>query len=624
MPQTYQEAVEEIKNRLDIVEVVQRYVVLKKSGANYMGCCPFHKEKTPSFSVNRAKGIFKCFGCGEGGDAISFLIKIQGKNFKEVIEEEAKSLGIKLPATYSNGEYGKKKQAAFDAIKQAANFFHQNLLSSDEAEHAREYLKSRSITPEIIEKYNLGYSLKSFDGLQKSINTDSAILENAGLIIKREKEKGYIDRFRNRLMIPVKDENGHIVAFGARALEEGQNPKYLNSPDTILYNKSKILYGFDTAKNAIRDLDSVLICEGYFDTISLQSAGVENAVASCGTALTQDHIRLIAKYSESRRIYLAFDTDSAGQMATDRSAGLIKETFSGLGDIKQFDSCYMTSGDNYSCEIRVVSPPGGKDPDEYIREHGGNAYIEHMLKAPLLLDYKLDNLLNQINDDTPPIEKNKIISKIISLIEEIKNNIIQNEYIKRIATRLKLDEELLLKEIKALTKIKDSEYVPQENNTNSIVTKSSNFIEKMQKNLCSLVFTNVSDDNLSELIRTIKAQKIENENLKILVQTIDKLVFKSNNMQDLEHSLFNEFANNNEIKNIITDLIYLSKSYENLTEKEVQVAIYETTNKIELFRRREELKKLRQKSRSIDNSESAQVQYQISVNEQIKSENWRN
>ena len=146
----------------------------------------------------------------------------------------------------------------------------------------------------------------------------------------------------------------------------------------------------------------------------------------------------------------------------------------------------------------------------------------------------------------------------------------------------------------------------------------------MQKNLCSLVFTNVSDDNLSELIRTIKAQKIENENLKILVQTIDKLVFKSNNMQDLEHSLFNEFANNNEIKNIITDLIYLSKSYENLTEKEVQVAIYETTNKIELFRRREELKKLRQKSRSIDNSESAQVQYQISVNEQIKSENWRN
>jgi len=622
--QSYQEVVEEIKNRLDIVDVVQRYVVLKKSGANHMGCCPFHKEKTPSFSVNRAKGIFKCFGCGEGGDAISFLMKIQGKNFKEVIEDEAKTLGIELPTTYGGSDFGKKKTAALEAIKKAAEYFTENLLTSPDAEFAREYLKKRSVTDEVIKKYGLGYAPKGYDSLQKHLNLDIQSLENAGLVIKREREKGYVDRFRNRLTIPVKDENGHVVAFGARALEDGQNPKYLNSPDTILYNKSKILYGFDTAKDAIREYDSVLICEGYFDTISLQTGGVKNAVASCGTALTQDHIRLIAKYCESRRIYLAFDTDNAGQMATERSAELIKDAFSGLGDIKQFDSCYAPSGDGYSCEIRVVSPPQGKDPDEFIRENGGDAYLEHMAKAPLLLDYRLGKVLSSADENLSPLEKNKLVAKIIPLIEEIGNNIVQNEYVKSVATHLQIDEGLLLREIKTFRQSKNEFSTEKIEPKSQIVTKSSNFIEKMQKNLLSLFFTNVSEHSRSELIRIIKAQKIEENSLNLLAQTIDKLVFKSNNTQELIQVLFKEFEDNNKIKEIITDLIYLSKCYENLSEKEVQAVMIETTNKIELFRRKEELKQLRLKSKSDNRGDSDEVQYQIEVNEKLKSENWRN
>ncbi len=624
MPQTYQEAVEQIKSRLDIVEVVQRYMVLKKSGTNYMGCCPFHKEKTPSFSVNRTKGIFKCFGCGEGGDALSFLMKIQGKNFKEIIEEEAKALGIELPITKFDGDYRNKKQSIQEAVKKATKYFHENLLFSSEGECARNYLKKRNISAEVIEEYCIGYSQKSYDDLQRKINTDNEILEKAGLVIKREKGKGYIDRFRNRIMIPIRDESGNVVAFGARALEEGQNPKYLNSPDTILYNKSRILYGFDKAKSSIREQDSVIICEGYFDAISLQSGGIKNAVASCGTALTPEHIMLIAKYSESRRIYLSFDTDKAGQIATERSANLIKEVFSGLGDIKQFDSCYMTSGNKYSCEIRVISPPEGKDPDEYIREKGSQAYMEHIKKAPLLLDYKLNLLLDEIKEDTSLIEKNKTITKIIFLIEEIENNIVQNEYIKTIATRLQIDEQMLIKEIKAIEKKQDIDNQSLKEINNQIVTKSSNFIEKMQKNLFSLFFTNVSDDNLSELIRTIKTQKIENNNLKILIETIDKITFKSNNAQELAESLFNEYANNNEIKNTIADLIYLSKCYENLTDQDIKIAIAETVDKIERYRRKEEIKKLRQMSGNINDNESAIVQYQITVNEKLKSENWRN
>lgn len=622
--QSYQEVVEEIKNRLDIVDVVQRYVVLKKSGANHMGCCPFHKEKTPSFSVNRAKGIFKCFGCGEGGDAISFLMKIQGKNFKEVIEDEAKTLGIELPTTYGGSDFGKKKTAALEAIKKAAEYFTENLLTSPDAEFAREYLKKRSVTDEVIKKYGLGYAPKGYDSLQKHLNLDIQSLENAGLVIKREREKGYIDRFRNRLTIPVKDENGHVVAFGARALEDGQNPKYLNSPDTILYNKSKILYGFDTAKDAIREYDSVLICEGYFDTISLQTGGVKNAVASCGTALTQDHIRLIAKYCESRRIYLAFDTDNAGQMATERSAELIKDVFSGLGDIKQFDSCYAPSGDGYSCEIRVVSPPQGKDPDEFIRENGGDAYLEHMAKAPLLLDYRLGKVLSSSDKNLSPLEKNKLVAKIIPLIDEIGNNIVQNEYVKRVATHLQIDEGLLLREIKVFRQSKKEFSTEKIELKSQIVTKSSNFIEKMQKNLFSLFFTSVSEQSRSELIRIIKTQKIEENSLNLLAQTIDKLVFKSNNTQELIQVLFKEFEDNNKIKEIITDLIYLSKCYENLSEKEVQAVMIETTNKIELFRRKEELKQLRLKSKSDNRGDSGEVQYQIEVNEKLKSENWRN
>ncbi len=620
---SYQEAVEEIKRRLDIVEVVQRYVVLKKSGANYMGCCPFHKEKTPSFSVNRQKGIFKCFGCGEGGDAISFLMKIQGKSFVEIISEEAKNMGIELPTVHGNGDFGKKKQSALEMMKKAMEFFQYNLLNAPEAEFAREYLKKRAISDEIIKKYGIGYSLKSFDSLQQHLMTDNQILENAGLVIKRENQKGYIDRFRGRLMIPVKNENGHVVAFGARALEEGQNPKYLNSPDTILYNKSHILYGFDTAKDSIRELDSVLICEGYFDTISLQVGGVKNAVASCGTALTQDHIRLIAKYCESRKIYLAFDTDNAGQMATERSASLIKDAFGGLGEIKQFDSCYATTGDQYACEIRVVSPPQGKDPDEFIRENGGEAYIEHMLNAPLLLDYRLNKIMENMKNDISPLEKNKLVSKIIPIIEEIGNNIVQNEYIKRVATRLQIEEGLFLREVKAYRqkneKIEDAIFEEK----SQIVTKSSNFIEKMQKNLLSIFFINVSDSNRSELISIIQSQKIENKNLNILAQTIDKMAFMSNNTEELTQALFNEFENNSEIKHIITDLIYLSKCYENLTDSDIHVAIMETTDKIELFRRKEELKRLRILSRNKVKSDSDEVQYQITVNEKLKSENWR-
>jgi len=584
-----------------------------------MGCCPFHNEKTPSFFVSRQKGIFKCFGCGEGGDAISFLMKIQNKSFRDVIEDEGARMGIEIPTPKSDGNLGQKKKLAQEAMNAAAEFFTKNLFDSPDAEFARDYLKKRSVSDEVIKKYGLGYSLKSFDELQKQTGIDAEILEAAGLVIKREKEKGYMDRFRNRLMIPVRNENGHIAAFGARALADGQNPKYLNSPDTILYNKSKILYGFDTAKDYIKKFDSVLICEGYFDVISLQCGGVSNAVASCGTALTQDHIRLISKYSDSRRIYLAFDTDSAGQMATERSADLIKEVFEGLGNIKQFDETYSPVSDKYACEIRVVLPPDGKDPDEFIREHGAEAYFEHLKKAPLLLDYRLNKNIPDNVSDLSPVQKVKTIRKIIPLIEEINNKVVQNEYIKIISKKLEIDEKTLSAEIVQYREDNNSSVEPEIKIKSQIVTKSSNFLLKMEKNLFSLFFTNVSEDNRSELIKIIKDQKFEEDDYNTLLNTIDKSVFRIHNTEELVQVLFTEFQENNRIKDIITDLIFLSKPYENLSDKDLQTVISETVNKLALFKRKEEIKKLKHKSQNSKNGDFDKVQYQIQINEKLKS-----
>lgn len=584
-----------------------------------MGCCPFHNEKTPSFFVSRQKGIFKCFGCGEGGDAISFLMKIQNKSFRDVIEDEGARMGIEIPTPKSDGNLGQKKKLAQEAMNAAAEFFTKNLFDSPDAEFARDYLKKRSVSDEVIKKYGLGYSLKSFDELQKQTGIDAEILEAAGLVIKREKEKGYMDRFRNRLMIPVRNENGHIAAFGARALADGQNPKYLNSPDTILYNKSKILYGFDTAKDYIKKFDSVLICEGYFDVISLQRGGVSNAVASCGTALTQDHIRLISKYSDSRRIYLAFDTDSAGQMATERSADLIKEVFEGLGNIKQFDETYSPVSDKYACEIRVVLPPDGKDPDEFIREHGAEAYFEHLKKAPLLLDYRLNKNIPDNVSDLSPVQKVKTIRKIIPLIEEINNKVVQNEYIKIISKKLEIDEKTLSAEIVQYREDNNSSVEPEIKIKSQIVTKSSNFLLKMEKNLFSLFFTNVSEDNRSELIKIIKDQKFEEDDYNTLLNTIDKSVFRIHNTEELVQVLFTEFQENNRIKDIITDLIFLSKPYENLSDKDLQTVISETVNKLALFKRKEEIKKLKHKSQNSKNGDFDKVQYQIQINEKLKS-----
>lgn len=623
MANTLEELVSQIKDRLDIVDVVSQQVILKKNGSHYWGLCPFHKEKTPSFSVNPALGIYKCFGCGEGGDAISFIMKTQNKDFMEVITELAERFGLEMPKNIQKNEGTKTlKEEMVRACSKAVEFYNLRLLKdkSPETTHVIEYLTKRGITQEIIEKYSLGLAPKAYSTFYKKYKSDftDEVLEKAGLIIKT-REGEYIDRFRNRIIIPIQNEFGEYVAFGARAIEPEQQPKYLNSSDSLIYNKSKLLYGLYQAKDAIKKDDSVVLMEGYFDVISAQAHGIENAVASCGTSLTADHIKLLSRYTPSRRIYLSFDTDSAGQKATKRNAELIKEAFLGLGNIKQFDESYLsTSDDKYSCEIRVIAPPEGKDPDEFIRSVGAESYKEYMAHAPLLLDFQINNILKE--KPKTPTEKTKTVKELIPILQEIQNEIIRYEYIKMIADNLQVDENALARELK---KVKSVQTVST-GDSERIVKKNVSIVEKAQKNLLSVFLVNDNQLSIEQINQIIGDTPFTDETLINVKSTIDKLTYTVNNVKELIEKLYTTFVNDSETQKVITDLISISETFQNLSNEDFITVIKENVNKINQCNKEKEQEKIRNlyKSANDDEIEALKIQMQLrdKINNRLKLE----
>ena len=617
MANSFEELVTQIKDRLDILDVVSQQVILKKNGSHYWGLCPFHKEKTPSFSVNPALGIYKCFGCGAGGDAITFIMKTQNKEFIEVIREYAEKLGLELPKTFHKSESKELKDEMIRACAKAAEFYNLRLLMDKEPEtlHVLDYLKNRGITKEIIEKYTLGIAPKAYAMFYKKFRHDFSeeVMEKAGLIIKT-REGEYIDRFRNRAIIPIRNEFGEYVAFGARAVEKDQMPKYLNSSDSLIYNKSKILYGLYTAKDAIKNEDSVVLMEGYFDVISAQAHGIENAVASCGTALTPDHIKLLSRYTPSRKIYLSFDTDSAGQKATNRNAALIKEAFSGLGNIKQFDESYIsTSNDKYSCEIRVIAPPEGKDPDEFIRSVGAESYKEYMQHAPLLIDFQLNNILKE--KPKTPIEKTKVVKEIIPLLMEIQNKIIQAEYVKMVSDALSVDEKALLSELKTASRTE----IIKNSDVSKIVKKNITISQKAQKNLLSVFLVTDNHFTLDEISRIIGDTPFTDETLINVKSTIDKLTCTVNNVKELIDKLYTTYVNEPEVQKLITDLISISESFQNLDETDFLTAIRENINKINDCQNEKEKEKIRNLYKSANDNETEALKIQMQLRDKINN-----
>jgi DNA primase len=415
--------IEEIKSRVDIVELASEYLTLKKAGRNYLGLCPFHQEKTPSFTVNREKQIFYCFGCGEGGNVITLLMKIANKSFPEAIKHLAEKTGVILPVRVF-GREGQEKESLHDEIVQlnlrAAQHFARNL-SSPAGKIARDYLQRRAVTDETVKQFRLGYVPDTWRSLTDYIAGSGLSLklaEQAGLVVAG-KEGSFYDRFRGRLIFPIENVFGDIVAFGGRILGEG-DPKYLNSPESPVYIKGKNLYGLCKAREAIRQNGFCLIVEGYFDAISLWNAGVHNVVATLGTALTRDHLELLRRYTQD--VVALFDPDTAGRKALDRSL----ELFLGA-----------------NMHARALILPEGCDPDDFIKKYGREKLDELIAVAPAISDYYIDNVLG----DSKTFEENRdLVKTAMEFVGKIGDEIEKNLFIKRIAEKLGIDQTLLKRE----------------------------------------------------------------------------------------------------------------------------------------------------------------------------------
>ena len=616
---SFDEVISLIKDRLDIVDVVSQYVVLKKSGANYWGICPFHNDSKPSMSVSPSKGIYKCFSCGTGGDALNFLVRIQNREYKDVIFELAEKFGIELPKKFtSSNETKNLKSDMLKACEKAAKFYNSQLQTASDSNKAMTKLRSRGITDDIISKFTLGWATNKFDTLYKELSKEfkDDVLEKAGLILKSN-SGGWIDRFRNRIIIPIQNENGEFVAFGARAVDEGQNPKYLNSSDSLIYNKSKILFGLNSAKEAIKNEDAVIIMEGYFDVISAQANGVENAVASCGTAMTAEHVKMLSRYTKSRRIFLSFDTDNAGINATKRGSEVIKEILSTLGNVKQFDESHIsTSLDNkYACEIRVISPPQGKDPDEFIRTLGGEAFKAFVKDAPLLIDFLLNNILKEKNTANTPQEKAELVLQVIEILKDINNKVIQTEYVKMVSTVLEVNENAILKELNKYGDTYHAQYLPQQQ---KIVTKSSQFEIKVQKNLLSVFLSNNSSNYFQNINELLPQDIIQDETLIIVKNTIDKLACTINNVRELTKNLYTEFIEDDNLTQILTDLVEMSEAFNDLDKDELEQAVRENIIRLKRCYQEKESENLRKQYKEANNDDLEALKIQMQLRDKIK------
>lgn len=626
---TYQQVTEEIKNRLDIVDVISKFVVLKKSGHNYMGLCPFHNEKTPSFTVTPSRQIFKCFGCGEGGDVLAFLMKINNQNFMEVVTEQAEILGIELPKASSNKdvkEYKKEKERLLEAVKYSMEFYHNNLLKN---EKALLYLEKRGVGEIAIGSFFLGLAPNSNFELKnylKDYGFTNDEMYKAGLLY--EKNGDFLDRFKNRLIIPIMDVNNSPIAFGARAILDGQNPKYLNSPDSSIYNKSSVLFGLNRAKDAIKEEDGVIIMEGYFDVISAQVNGVRNAVASCGTALTPQHIKMLSRYTLSRKIFLAFDQDAAGRKATKLGASVIKEIFSGLGNIKQYDSSYTSSNDSV-CEIRVVSQPGGKDPDEYIREFGAESYKAEIQKAPLLLDFELDMLFKSIEGGLNNIsaqEKSELVQQIVYILQEIKNPIILADYIKNISFKLNIDETVIKRQVEAYQVQTDDLYQNVTIEPSRVLFRkiAKNNLgaryERMETNLIKLALQANTPEKKIYFIQAVDGYKPKYEANSRILENIDKTITEADNVESIAKKLFSKFYNDNNMQKYLSEIIFSSAEFEKLNYNDYAQSVRETflrLNELDKMHKKEEL---RQKNRQKDISEEDKITISKEIFEQVRQQ----
>lgn len=425
-----EEIINQIRDRIDITEVVGQHVSLTRAGQNLKGLCPFHQEKSPSFTVNSSKQIFHCFGCGAGGNVFTFLTRITGASFPEVVRDLGRKIGIEVQESAGQSGPVAAQTARIESLNHAvAGWFRQNLQDLKLGEDARAYLAGRGMTDATLDRFAVGFAPNEWDGLSRALSKQgftATELAMAGMTVAREQgATGCYDRFRGRVMFPITDLRKRVVGFGGRILAEG-TPKYLNSPDTPLFRKGQTLYALDLAREAVARLKTVIVVEGYFDAVALHQAGLTHTVATLGTALTSDHIHVLRRFAS--KVVLLFDPDAAGVRAALRGLDLFVN--SGLG-------------------VKVVSLPAGDDPDTYVRKEGPEAFARLEEQAPSLLDFALEHSLKTAESTT--IEgRIRSVDDVLRILQKSEHPIAREERIRVVAERLGMSQQRLIERYPAL------------------------------------------------------------------------------------------------------------------------------------------------------------------------------
>lgn len=558
-----EELIDEIRNSNDIVDIISQYVILKRSGRNFFGLCPFHKEKTPSFSVSPDKQIFHCFGCGAGGNVIHFISKIENVDFKESLEILADRAGIKLPTLENNVDSKRLelKEKVYEINKLVAMYYHETLYKP-QAKPAQEYVKKRKLDNKALKEFCIGYAENAnvlYKLLKEKGFTEEEILAS-DLVIK--KGNNYVDRFKNRLIFPIQDIRNRFIAFGGRVLDNSL-PKYINSPENIVYSKARNLYGLNVAKNT--KTRKLIIVEGYMDTVSLHQRGIDNVVASCGTALTEAQGRLLRKYAE--KVIISYDSDSAGQAATLRGLEILN---------------------NLGCDIRILQMEGAKDPDEYVIKYGNGRFNDLVENAISLVEFKIKVLKKGLNIENTN-DKIKFMNEIAKILSGVDNKIEQEIYIDKISSDYNISKEAIY------AQINKNEY---SNNKGAKILESSSIrkptikrqekeinpeLEKRENIIISLLIDG-GEEVYNKIKGIINPNDFKSEaNQKIMRRLYEEFEKGNSNI----NSLVDMFADDEQVVNALTGI--MADDYEIEDNKKALDDVINNYQKEKLMARRNEI-----------------------------------
>lgn len=520
------ELIDEIRNRNDIVDVISQYVVLKRSGRNFFGLCPFHKEKSPSFSVSPDKQIFHCFGCGVGGNVFHFVSKIENLSFRETIEMLAEKSGVELPTL--EGQEDTKllqlKSKVYEINKITAEFYHENLYKPT-AKPAQEYVKKRKLDNNTLKNFLIGYSgnyNELYTMLKQKGFTEEEIL--ASSLVNKTQDGKFIDRFRGRLMFPIQDTRNRVIAFGGRVLDDSK-PKYINSPENIVYSKGRHLFGLNVAKKG--DLKRIIIVEGYMDAISLHQRGISYAVASLGTAMTEAQGRLLRK--SSQQVIIGYDSDGAGQAATMRGLEILQ----GLG-----------------CDVRILQIEGAKDPDEFVIKYGPERFEKQVDKAISLVEYKVKVLKNTLNIEHPN-DKIKFLKEIAKVLSKIDNEIEREVYAQKISSEYQVSKEAIYAEISKLENTSVTNKRVLESAKPRLQVKEESKVEEQvlkREKLIIYLLINYPEESYNRIKNVIRVEDIKDEtNKQIIKKLYDELEKGNSNTSNVldwfeEEKIINEIS----------------------------------------------------------------------------------